>query len=271
MNEKLPLLHQAIQELKNKQATEHLANELTTLVEKLSAQLEKKELAAVQTTEEKITKFLAEHEKEITIGDWQTELATLKWTIQPKNNKPSSRWSRLRGTDNKATSTEEEAPEEKIPRRERRGKKLAWRGAAIWWILLVLKWRTKTQLHPTTMKPRASDISPLQKSVQDHPKHTWVAYEQASLEQKRTMCYQYLQQIWFSKILAAWIVGNIQQESKFDTKAIGDNGTSYWSCQRHNDPKNTKNRRRTNLKNYHRTYGAWRPISDYTLQLDFIK
>lgn len=78
MNEKLPILHQAIQDLKKEKDTENLANELTILVEELSAQLEKKELVAIQSAEEKITQFLAEHEKEITIGNRQEDLETLK-------------------------------------------------------------------------------------------------------------------------------------------------------------------------------------------------
>lgn len=254
MNEKLPLLQKAIAQLKGKEATS-LADELTQLVETLFTQIEKKRTKEITETEKQIDTFLKEHEEIISIGDRQAELRWLKtsitWTETEKAE--SNRRSRLRGkqeTEEEEDSDISSDTEEKTSRRERPRAKALWVSLLVGWVIYAYN----TSQGKNTPQARTPE-----------PIASWVDYEQASLEQKRNLCYTYLQQIWFSKILAAWIIGNIEQESGFDTKAVGDNWAAHGFCQ-------WRDGRRVDLQNFYASStGKWRPITDYTLQLDFIK
>lgn len=269
MNEKLPLLHQTIAHLEKQQSP--LAWELNTLVQELLVRLKKKQDAEVTETKEKITAFLKDHETDDILTSWATDLEELNaeiheswtatWTKKKKSSRRSTFWGGRGEEDEKVVDTPETpAPEEDdaedLSRRERPRAKVLWLWALIGAGIYAFKNWKGVAPHTNTLQPIASS------SVESASSE---AYEKASPDMKRGYCFHYLQQIWFSNILAAWIVGNIEQESWFDTKAIGDNWAAHCLCQR-------RDGRREDLQNFcASTLGKWRSIYDYTLQLDFIK
>lgn len=223
MNEKLPLLQKAIEQLKENEETE-LADELDALVATLFAQIEKKEHSAIQATEEKITQFLETHEAEITIGDRQEELATLKWTISSgpgTQQKKTSRRARFRWTDEQKDETAQVDKEEEWSRRDSRWKKVALRWATLWWAFFALKRRWKNAPHTTSMELVASNehlwpqrqkvITEMEKIiVADKKNPIGYDFNDCSLENDRDincswLVYEVVQKrAWFS-ITAWWV------------------------------------------------------------------
>jgi murein DD-endopeptidase MepM/ murein hydrolase activator NlpD len=82
MNEKLPVLHEAINQLKENEKTD-LADELNTLVEELLVKIETKKETDIKETELKIDDFLSNHEEDVQIGNWKADLAALAAEVTP--------------------------------------------------------------------------------------------------------------------------------------------------------------------------------------------
>jgi hypothetical protein len=68
-------------------------------------------------------------------------------------------------------------------------------------------------------------------------------YESMNTEQRAQYCFKKLKELWFSAIIAAWIIGNLREESfdwrntkkRFHTNTYWDWGKSFWLCQWNNN------------------------------------
>lgn len=106
---------------------------------------------------------------------------------------------------------------------------------------------------------------------------SYEAYKEASDQQREKACFDSLIQLWFSPVVAAWIVWNIYVESydrrktkkRFHTTSYGDWWKSFWLCQRNNNWRNKASWRLATLKQF--AQSQWTPPDAYDTQLAFIK
>lgn len=106
---------------------------------------------------------------------------------------------------------------------------------------------------------------------------SYEAYKEASDKQREKACFESLIQLWFSPVVAAWIVWNIYVESydrrkskkRFHTTSYGDWWKSFWLCQWNNNWANKTSWRLATLKKF--AQSQWTPPDAYDTQLAFIK
>lgn len=298
MNEKLPLLRQAIQQLEDKKTDEakKAAKELSALVEKLTTEhnelaekYNEETLKQAQQTEQDITKLLKQYENENMVTSIQNELNTFR--IQTTSAIAAN-----------TTNTANQAPQNTPTTQATEKKSWRWkiwkvfaRWAAISVAIYAFYQRVKTGKHvstleevpsnnnPTNNPPIGTNISdeppppsteeppPVDPAPESNPENSTIAADQAHfeslwLEGRRLACMHELKKLWYTDIAAAAIAGNMQKESWFDTNIPWDGWDSLGICQRNDRKENVG--RKTNLKKY--AQEQWEPINYWKLQLRFL-
>jgi murein DD-endopeptidase MepM/ murein hydrolase activator NlpD len=175
MNEKLPVLQEAIKQLKEKEKTD-LADELHTLVEELFVQIENKKERAIKKSEQKIDDFLNDHEKDIQIGNWKDDLAILAAEVSSTATDD---------TDEETPETEKKWRRSSMSSGRKKFRKRTGIATVVAWIAL-FAWKIKTQ-NPSKQETK-TEITADQKKNNDKPSN-WPDDSKEILNNERQLPY----------------------------------------------------------------------------------